>query len=96
MPTHKTPTPTPEEEKYVRENHEKIPATEMAKHLNRGAPTIYAWLKEWGLQTCRAKPAPAYTHPFRQKNRGMEEIVKRRNIENRGKPYDGRHYSPKK
>lgn len=81
------------EQTYIAEHHGNTTVPDMAAHLKRGAATIYAYMKEKKLPVFRAPRARWHgKHPFRQKNRELEQVVKLRQIENRGKPYDGRHY----
>lgn len=93
MRNNKTPELTQAEQEYIADNYATTTVPIMAAHLKRGAATIYAYMKERQLQVYRAPRERWHgKHPFRQKNRELEQVVKLRNIENRGKPHGGRHY----
>ena len=89
----KMPQLREDEELYIKENHKNTTVPVMAAHLKRGAATLYAYMKEKKMPVFRAERKRWHgKHPFRQKNRELEQVVKLRQIENRGKPYNGRHY----
>ncbi len=84
----KMPTLTQTEEIYIKDNHGSTSVPDMAKSLGRGPATLYAYMKDKGLQVFKA-PRKRWDgrHPFRVMNSKLEAVVKIRNIQNQGKPY---------
>lgn len=93
MRDNKMPKLKPEEQEYISANHHNTAVPVMAAHLKRGAATIYAYMKEKDLPVYR-EPRERWhgRHPFKVMNRKLEAVIQKRNAENRGKPYKGRHY----
>ncbi len=90
MRDNKMPVLRSEEQEYIATSYKTTTVPDMAAQLKRGAATIYAYMKEAQLEVYRAPRAKWHgKHPFRQKNRELEQDVRRRNIENKGKVYRG-------
>lgn len=75
------PDPTPEEIEYLREHAHNTTAVELGNQLKRGAPTIYAWLKQLSITPYKTPGnGKDRTHPFRRQNRKMEKQILHNNI----------------
>jgi len=88
MKNGKVPDIRPDEKKYIKEMHTTTTVPDMARELGRGAATVYAWMKDMGLQVYKAPRKHWHGgHPFRVQNRRMEKQILLNNIVNNGKPY---------